>query len=897
MKELSGFKSDIRSQRAVFFPLAAVIGFGLLSFLFLMVGYTGRVKLAQSELRLKADLVCGFAAKQLVYDRIARNFQVQVTNLISEEALRFSELQEAVLIMPTMPEDGSFEFIDRYNPQYADVSPPVGGDSLVTFPSVSFPSCGYNADGQEICKLARSVRPYVENASTREFPLSFWNNIYNAGNSVGCKFKAKIASNLISESFLALLDDSDSEIEVKAVWWSPVRGPAPVFDALDPIGTSPGLTIAVGTELFTTSFDRRFRFKDEIANTVDPIKRVFGSNSRPRDLLSGVGNLSATDGQPQVNLPTYPPGNSNPLLNPIIPEIDRASRRFLWGSKPRSASGSEGALSEGFSFASGLSESPSERDGLLTACMNPLVLVRNTFLSAIVELASRHGQLRRMTEILHMNPMHRHESYYAPQYRPNFPVQMVGFGQDLAQPAFQLPYVFYHSGASGREFPNPANYKWFKDGLKYDRTHKNGFINPFSTQLSGVTVSGWTRGGNRNDFGVKHHALIAGQLRYCYGLYSPTGIERYGAHQNFLNQGGLFEAEPYEDHRKPTGEWQPVRSRATRSRHWDQECQYPGCNPNQQRRELLTAGELVSILGSTQMCPYSQVPPSSSANYFTSTNPPVAELSGAKPCPLTVPPVMGGYNISEAWSGNADDGYASLELIPDVAGTLNYIVDRSVGFSAGKAIRSPGLFPINANLGLPLSQSPFSEGSYVYPPANKSSPILFVLHQPMPTNDRVTLPSGGIIERDIAIKEVQEIVKAMQMARPIRPITIIYMPSTYIDHISVSTIASAFSVKLDEDTGQLEDEDGVHYSAEGHNAAPIMLFNVSPYDEFWGPLCGGPGEDASADGSSSAGGTSRTQAEIFQDYWHCLLTSDTNNITALATKVFSERIVRRELKF
>jgi len=86
--------------------------------------------------------------------------------------------------------------------------------------------------------------------------------------------------------------------------------------------------------------------------------------------------------------------------------------------------------------------------------MGSLALVRDTLLATIVELASRDGQLRRGTEILHINL----KSETGSQTPPALIAQM---GDDIAVRAFQHPYLFYKTKYGSSE------------------TLNGGWVNPF----------------------------------------------------------------------------------------------------------------------------------------------------------------------------------------------------------------------------------------------------------------------------------------------------------------------------------------------------------------------------------------------------------------------------------
>ena len=815
-------QAKLRTQSGIFMPLVAAVAIGFLSLLFLLAGFTGRVKLAQSEIRAKIDLACGDVAKQVTYSDKINSFAKQVNYFLDSESLRYAEVLEANLVIPTMPQSDDFGF-------YADgtYSEPVGaGDVRI------ISGCG-STDG--VCKVYREV---IDDSA--KYPPGFWDNIRNAGHTLSCEFKVRVKNDFLSPFFLSLLQEEDSEIVLKSMWWSPVRGPSPVYNAVNPISTSPGLTIAIGTQMYTSAMDKRFRFKDtsEYEN-YNPLKKAFPVSAAGKfnffqeDQLSFTLPPSYASGNPVFSAATEIP--ATPRLPPGVWNfpLDKSS----W--KKQEASGLPPFVS-------------SALDEYLTACMNPAILVRNTFLSTIVELAARHGQLRNMTEILHMNPMHRHPDFYpSDERKPNLPVKLVSFGEDLAKSSFQLPYVFYHSGNPGSEYPNPL-----LSGKTYQ---KSGWINPFQS----ASASGWSPQSNVDV--AKEHSLIAGQLRYCHSLYTPGALKRYEERLSFLHQGSNFQPGVYEEG------WGDVRQRPHTSsanpQFWDQKCQYQGltdCSPEDGAKEPLTAGELVSILGSTQMCPYRYEDP--------------------RLCHDTVSANYAGHS-------SADSYY--YELKPDIYGTLRYI------FGQDLAIKSPGIFPLTQNTTAPR---PFSSSRYEIA-QNLNSSVLLLFHE----SPLVDAEGDG---SQPSIADIQDMVEYMLLSgadaglpTKIRPITVVYMPTTYEGSLRFNDVQDAFSKLLSED---IFDEAIYFENSREKLLAPVLTFNVSPYDAEWGPRCGGPGEPDSddpdagtvaVDGTWTKGTVSKKQDEIFRDYWHCLLTDEGSHIASLALNLFSERILNRQLKF
>lgn len=902
----------IYSQHAVFIPVAAVVALGVFSFLFLLVGYTGIVKVAQSELRAKADIACGAVGLELDFPTRVRVFNEHVAEHMSDSALRYSSIVDATLIMPTMPDNGNFGFSSASSSTVGPNDPYRSAGGRTPFSSLGM---GLNC---EKCGLYRSVKA-EPSVSATQFPPNFWNNLRNAGNTIGCEFKAKVDTGIISPYFMSLLG-GETLLSVKSVWWAPIRSPSPTSSATDPgVSTAPGLTIAIGTELFTSSFDERFRFKD--VTEYDPVlKAMVGvPNPATEDFFDGQ--------QPAVPFDTVKLSNSGDI-RPFLSSIPSPAKNRIWSDTiPRKSA--NGRMPDDFSFIKffpvppayvnfNYANIPSDRDAMWTACLNPLTLVRNAFVSTIVELASRHGQLRNMTEILHMNPVHRHRSF-APStgvQNSNMPTQIVRFGEDLVAPNYQLPYVFYNTGGAptgdgSSDYPvvaGDAQFAWFDD-IGFSTFGKGGWINPFGPGNPADVPNSWIK--NPDDKLREHHSAVAGQLRYCHNLYA--GMPRYSsASQADLIPHPQFDPDAYRLHRDPNEDekWRVLRRDPVKQipgeppQTWDQHCQFSAlgnaCNPNYSNVQGLTAGELVSILGSTQMCP---------ANTNESSLFPANSFLQRKTgqqihaCPLTVSPTNAGFNLTNEFSYGD-----SLELAPDLVGTLRYIT-RASPEEHSKAIVSPGLFPIEK--GKEGTSEPFLADKYA-PTANIYSSILFVFHQPLGDDEDMRAQITSIVSKMLQNTESNK-------PTLIRPITIVYMPSTYEDHKKVQDLKTAFMAEVGDFSG---DTGWVYFSADGKGyAQPIIIYNLSPYDSYWGPLCKGPGEVddfyGSAEFTPPGGGSPFTlqQPEVFRRYWECLLSQNvtpsknavgipgvssvTNpgNIVLTAQRIFSERLLRRELKF
>lgn len=813
-------------QRGVYLPLVSVIAFALFFVLVALGIDTVRVKLAQSELRSKIDTICGeLAHTPSQHGAALLKFRRFVNDLVATRRLRGARLEAASVSMPTMSANGfAFRSAERYDANDHSNYPPLLGSAK--FGALLGTGNACVLDSKADCEF----RGDVYNLSG--YPPSLWNDLQNAGNTVGCEAIGSVNNLLLGER----------RFTVKSVFWRRVNGewPDPVFDFKDPIATSPGLTIGVATELFTEIWDPRFRFGDSarysysrsFRSAVDPLGRW----------LYAAGFRSFSADLPEE---AYPEVDSNGAPIDRFAGANSPSNSAALGGvarKTTTQSTDPWADLQVADFGTKDGPMPSDREALFVACMNPLILVRNTFLAAIVELASRNGQLRNMTEILHINPIHRAARFHVGAAAPivNHPTRLVGFGEDLARPAYQLPFVFYHSGAPSDEYPTAG-------------FSKNGWLNPFR--------DGWAAPDSGTELEWRrHHALIAAQLRSCYHMYSGSGqagLERLSDPFTFLDNDGFepeLTAEGDEPRYRPRQRWadfplrvspyEPPATTGAAPPGWDQACPWAdGCNapPDSSETRRLSAGELMSVLGSTQMCPYRQ----SSAQLFPGPEPTIAAAYAVDsyPCPLTRRPGT----------------YPSDELRGDINGFLQYTA------GTGVALRSPGLFQLRdpTNLTRPFGTQPISAarpGPYLSSD-NTRSAVLIVLHQPI---------------TDAEAAEIAPVIAAMQPAGAElnwRPITIAYFPATREEAGDISGMASAFNIDLTGDNG------GVN-----------QLFVFSPFDPRFGPPCN---PDYPSRGTLSA----EAESTLFHDYWACLLSNSNNSIAAYAANIFHERILRGEIKF
>lgn len=898
--------TKLRSQRGVFLPLVAAVAMGVFFVLMILGIDTNKVRAAQTDLNSKLDVICGdIAHSPTSYTDTVTKFQAHISRLIEKHALKYSVIENVELIMPTMPGNGYFGFKSSVNFAVSD----LGGGNPVDPASAATPvNCSFDVGSIHIpCVIRGSAYGNVSGnpIGDNNFPPNLWNNLENAGNSVGCIVNARAKTFLLGH--VPGSSSDSNKLRAKSVWGSPLRAHRPIFDPTNETASSPGLTIAIGTEMFTSFFDGRYRFKDgsSLRNMYDARKaQNFG--------------FKRVSGNPAHSIPFSGATLTMPALNPL-------ASTSIWENTVATPSDSIDSLDPGPTITNlnqletgpndaGHFAKPSDIESMLVSCMNPAVLIRNSFLSTMVELASRNGQLRNMTEILHMNPVHRDLNFFVSPLVPNSPTKIVGFGEDLTLANYQVPFVFYHSGLNDpNEVPPPGTISG-EDGLGFapykPSYNKNGWINPFNGCGGGVSCS------PSDPLWVEHHALIASQLRFCYHLFtgqigSPKGLERNSDFQNFLNEPAYFPAPPFTfPNVGGSPVWPAIKTASLN--HWDQECPWTGGNtpnydPACSRSDgtgLLTAANVMSVLGTTQMCPYTE----NKIERF----PTGYEVGGRtiNPCPLTEDPY-----------GARDLNY---ELQPDVLGAVRYWMGANPfdgTIAPIRAISSPGIFPI-LDTSIPYAPSgipaePFcsapdcTNGAYSSN-SNRNSHLLLVLHKPGFNRSQGNNLQGDSIRQEVMNKIGNEISTLRQMladnnppGSALRPITIVYMPTTYYDSQFASDLGSAFTAT---DNGGPNGD--TYFTADRNGVtSPISLYNISPYDSFWGKKCGILDQDlggveklsdaqVQSDGSVTTGdGSVKPQWKVFRDYWDCLLTAQDKSIVGIAYNIYAERILSRELKF
>ena len=701
-----------RSERGVFVPLGSLVFLAVFSFIMILGIRTLLIKQAADDFRFRANQICSnlvkdqlFPVRRRALESFKQMLDAQFNN--PENPLvppGFVRLTDVRLSIPAMP-DGYFDPIGGSSaPPYLDADGDGAADALseVEFSALGLPSCVGIAGLEQDCT-------YSPLADHRYFPMQLWNNLEHAGQMVGCVFRGEVR---------VFFDWTESVTPVEAVYayWAPVRGSFPQHDPSVPeLEQYPGVTVAVSTHMTTDASHARFRFPQyESWELDDPLHGFAGA-------AAGFPNFYEHSSAAQCS-------GTQCLEAP-----ERISPRFQSADWVDAQPGHE--------VNKGAAGAPSDYMEMRAACANPLTLVRNAFLTTVIELASRHVQLRSSLELLHVGTQNRNVQRAADlSSEPGLPTVMVPFGADLLRPdltpgaaagSYQLPYITFYGGREdGSDIP-----------AGFGRP-TNGFVNPFAD--SGMSED-WR----------KHLALIAGQLRFCHHLYQC----------NYDYEGGspacppqlisrIYPLNTYSAQLE-SPDYEPVAALrstdlASGNTAWDQRCPWggPGCRSGggtvRPGNAGLTAAELVAALGSTQLCPY--------RHYSSELTPNLCE----KP----------GFDATER---------VTNDLRPDYRALVSYLEQGAF------AVRSPGLFPQRAGYLWPEHQGrPFADEAYVSA-VHPTTPLLLVTHQPPSESDAQAvhqLLSGNSIWQQ-------------------RPITVIFIPSGIEQASAVDRLYFAFRARSD----------------------------------------------------------------------------------------------------
>jgi len=673
--------------------------------------------------------------------------------------------------------------------------------ATIVVPGTSGAAAVVDSDGElnighvdcEQCFYAASI---ASNVAGR-FPPTMWGDQdLAAGNVVACELQATVSGFMPNlGSFLG----GEQTVVARSAWGRGVASASPFtyfdFEAENVQATQmPGLSIGIATQLTTRSTERfRFSGAESVLADFDPL----ASTSLP---FNSGSESHEYDSEHETA---------------VIPAVNDQD----------------------------------DSDELLIACMNPAVLARNIFLSTIVELSSRHGQLRDSTEIISINSRDRSRSA---EFDYVAPALISRFGEDIAGRNFQHPFVFYPAGRPGN-FPNDANFGQPK-GFQ-DHPGPGMLINPFDYPLAAEHPFLWDDETMENL--LEHHALVASQLRLCNRLYSTsTGqLARYPLDEIESSADGFLSASVAGFAAPGSLSW-PGSS----ADYWDLEDPWHSCDGE---RPCLTAGEVVATLGVSQSCPFEQ---------------------GGLPGFIFYEPVgVSGYHgRCMKPFGEPLEGIGSHDLEPDLTSFLRYLGsdDPGVGTLPGySALNSPGIAALDLN----TSEDPPELFDSIHPheitryndPSNKNiySHILLVLHQPI---------------RSLEVGAMRQLVNDLSVeAGARRPITVVYLPTTLRD-ATAGWVFQNFRTAFD-----LTEDFGLGDSDPQRN----RLYVFSPFEEIHSvdgdacittvePFCIGaaPTSDSDAD-------------ELFRDYWEWLATPGHRfSMERRAREIFLERLLEQRFR-
>lgn len=807
------------SESGVIIPLVAVISLSVFVVLMVLGIDAAQVHRKSAFLRQEAIEICKIAVDVApIQGAAAISFATQVNALNAALQSQGVRLDRARIILPTMAglaaRPSGFGTTEMNNDYTGNKIPFLAGPqnicnagALLSAHPVCTNSNSFCASadpdnaGFQRCIFQGDVHynnprfaPGSPVNSTR-YPVSMMHNLSHAGNTAICELEASIASTLIPNSRRSFRGVAGWRIP--AVGYFDTRPSDPWSFPTDV--PYPGLSVAIAPHMTTWTDvsgggDNRFQF----------LNSLYTGNAQDNGPWTRYQNLTS-------NLAMFT-NNSGTATFP-------------------SSSSSLTALS---------ALSNNDREDLLTACANPATLTRNIFSSIILELASRHGMMRKDTELLLVGTQDRNLSAIGNlPARSNFPVLIAPMDSDIAfTDFFQLPFVSYYSGTS------TIGGLTATDNISNGTTFASGYVDPFGQiDSSGATT---------------YSALLSNQLRFCYHLYtnnnSNSSLPRHAALPKDAGNANFEDPGVFQDLLQPPG----LRTNSLLpNTPWAQPCPWntdlSGCFPLNDARRL-SAAEAASALGTIQSCPYQ-----------------IFNNVASSACNKNTLKIFND-NI-----GNA--GTATTDLRPDLVGLLRYLArDNYVGGAAFPALVSPGMFPYAvsgspanfSDVNYPFTSSltyPAYQESYASDSAgNPSSTILIILHQRINSGD--VGPIGLLVDRLVTT----DLNGTLQR----RPITIAYFPTTAADAdpAAILNLQNAFRANI---------------AAADPRVNSLLVY--------------GPSQLAAVSGSAFGPtyiGCAGNSACQFREYWKHLLTlppTDNDSIFMQAREVFRTRLVHKGVLF
>lgn len=626
-----------RAEHGIILPLAAVVLLGVVSLLFAAGVDSLLVRMTRSHLQDIAQRVCQAVAHDVVApDAAVDGFREGIQNIA--RTLNGAQLKEASLIM-ALPNEASLPSIepaylctadDRLTPADPVAAEPVGGVVNGHFSKdFGLPKC--EVPGLTDCTLWAYPNVQLPPGVPEEA-----RDVLLPGRGLGCA----IAAEVIGTPFQVFTRTTDARPLVRAqAVYSTVRTRA---GAVNNVIGPRGLRLAISTQLATPPLelappnpapgpDYPFRV-ETLPFSFGATRRHAGPSAEALDKFIHLHDPLCAP--PHPSNPSDPWCKDYRLALPLkIPSL--AHTRAFSGPRP-----SERFKHTPHFMRGGLELTESQRMEMLISCINPPVLIRNIIAATIVGLAARDPVLRRHTEILHINPLEvqtRRDEPFSFSIARNPSTIMVPMGEDITKRGYQIPLVHFRQDAV-------VNSDWqteIKGVGAFDVPYTAGSLYPLSNSAL-----------PHREHDEVIHSELANQLRRCLHLYTDLedgardqesfrGLSainvplltqsRYGLLTSDTDRGAFsFHSMLYqgsgttpaiENEGRYGGVPAPEEERIAYDLDPDlfPENPLPKAQPQgnespwdpplsaQTNSRRLTAMELVSVLGSSQRCPYSDM--------------------------------------------------------------------------------------------------------------------------------------------------------------------------------------------------------------------------------------------------------------------------------------------------
>ena len=826
------------SNRGVYLPLLALF-ISLIASAFMVFGHDSIVIRRKSLALQKAtDDICYSAATSgipMIQDTSAAAFINGVESLknrianASADPLYGVKLSRADLFIPT---SGNTVAVAHIRGGAVTLTTRVLDKALSLTADENYAESKCHLDNSAYCKFFGDGDWLMNNS--QEFPAGTWTSQVDAGNTVACVFEAEFdtmvsgVQNLKARSAEQLFVRTGKNADKSS---------------------RPGLSLIIAPQTATHVDDLRFRFNsdgndkmktyfkfiDPLENSVEMVSGV-NSMTLPKSMpFQGFSEHTDTSVTPEV-LTEYELGNDSLAALRPVSQYCRAGEAYDCDlNDPSSCSRAPD---------SNCTRAVQE---LAIACMNPAIYVRNTFISSMLELSSRDGELRDNVGVYMANAASTRLSAVAESE--------AGYNGDSAHD--------WSLGPSTR-----ATALWMKG---HDLTSNYAQL-PFATFRSlGETDSPWVNPWQSNPLITKaetddsywkladQQTLIANQLRYCGHLYAnssggsgasvasafyptPTGI-RYLNNPTTSEFSAAFQSYNlrFEDRDAFPFTLFPRTELEGREQSTVDGWAFSEQNPWNLPEKSLKGFIGLSLLGSVQSCPS---------------------------------PSLAGCQSVGYWDNALDANGVTLaraDLEPDLVGALGASTSDD---TKSYPFASPGMFQLTDNQA--TTTEPFggsfnsdgcqSMGRITRPYRNCSdtnSHQLLVLHTP-PSDSQAT-----------ALRDIVSNIRDRGQL-----VTVVYIPVArlHAEDEALQRLYKAFGFSsrakaLQEQSGLFSD--------------PILV--LSPYTVALGGGADYPfGRNAGL-----------PEWENFSNYWHWLINFDSNpreNIVEVAKKLFLHRVLKRKLQ-